>query len=292
MPATQAVTTASILARGSVPRVRETVVSRGRDAWIAPVGAGWVLVLPDRPEPGRGPRSGVESAADVDPYGLIPLGRHLIGRDCPQVLVFSVQDGLGVAQLISRETDMAFIGWRSEASGQPAGSRAEPDAVTFAARFGVPERAELLELLLDDHSGTPDERLVGFCIALGLPPVAVGATADHVAQERLHLPGVERQSRRNRIERWLGQDFSPGPWVRRTWVLRLLRLLLLTIAIPVLVTGWVRDGSWAQLMLAFGAVVALVASVAEVAGERRRSRVRWHRPLRQGSRRRSRSLSG
>ena len=287
----QAATTASILARGSVQRIRETVVSRGRDAWIAPVGDGWVLVLPDRPEPRRGRRTELEPAAGIDPYGLIPLGRQFIGRDCPQVLVFSVQAGLGVAQLISRETDMAFIGWRSDASGRPAGSRAEPDAVTFAARFGVPERAELLELLLDDHSGTPDERLVGFCVALGLPPVAVGATAADVAQERLHLPGVERQSRRSRIERWLGQDFSPGPWVRRTWVLRLLRLLLLTVAIPVLVTGWVRDGSWAHLLLGLGAVVALVASVAEIVGERRRSRVRWS-PLRQGSRRRTRSLSG
>ena len=45
-----AVTTASVLARGTVPDVRAAVVRLGRKAWLAPAGAGWVLVLPERRE--------------------------------------------------------------------------------------------------------------------------------------------------------------------------------------------------------------------------------------------------
>ena len=137
------------------------------------------------------------------------------------MLVFSVRRGLGVSQLMSREHDTAFIGWRSEESGETPASRVEPDAFTFCSRFGVPERAELLELLLDDRSGTPEARLAAFCTALGLPLVAVGATADRLAEERLHLPAVERHRRGVAgSSGLLGRGFSPVPWPRRTWLIR------------------------------------------------------------------------
>jgi hypothetical protein len=264
MPQTStAVSTASILARGSVEEVRESVIRHGREGWIAPVSDEWVLVLPDLPETSPDP---------VDPFDLISLGRQLISPACPQVLVFCVRDGLGVTQLMSREHDTAFIGWRSEGPGQEASSRVEPNAQTFAARFGVPERGELLELLLDDVTGTPEERLASLCLALGLPVVAIGATSAHVAEERLHLPQIERHTRRGRLERLIGEGFSPLPWVRRTWVLRLSRLILTVAAIPVLLYGWFAQGSVSQLLLAVGAVLVLLGSVAEVVGELGRTR--------------------
>jgi hypothetical protein len=267
MPTRTDVTTASILVRGPLERVREAVVRLGREAWIAPAGEGWVLVLPDHPADGQ-------AVDDVDPYDLVGLGRAICDSGLAQVLVFSVRRGLGVSQLMSREHDTAFIGWRSEESGEPAASRVEPDAFTFCSRFGVPERTELLELLLDDRSGTPEARLAAFCTALGLPVVAIGATADRLAQERLHLPAVERHRRRGRVERLLGRDFAPRPWPRRAWVLRGSHLLVLAGALAFSVEGWVHDGSWPLLALGLGAVLALTALGAEIAGELRRSSVR------------------
>jgi hypothetical protein len=261
--------TASILVRGPLERVREVVVRLGREAWVAPAGSGWVLVLPDRP--GRLPGGSVD---DVDPYDLVGLGRALCDGGLAQVLVFSVRRGLGVSQLMSHDHDTAFIGWRCEESGEKPASRVEPDAFTFCSRFGVPERAELLELLLDDRSGTPEERLAAFCTALGLPLVAVGATADRLAEERLHLPAVERHRRRGRIERALGRGFSPVPWPRRTWLVRGLHGLLLMAALGVFVDGWVHGGSWLHLVLGLGTVVGLTGLGAEVAGELRRGSVR------------------
>ena len=99
--------TASILVRGPLERVREVVVRLGREAWVAPAGSGWVLVLPDRP--GRLPGASVD---EVDPYDLVGLGRALCDGGLAQVLVFSVRRGLGVSQLMSRDHDTAFIGWR------------------------------------------------------------------------------------------------------------------------------------------------------------------------------------
>jgi hypothetical protein len=239
MPTRTDVTTASILVRGPLERVREAVVRLGREAWIAPAGEGWVLVLPDHPADGQ-------AVDDVDPYDLVGLGRAICDSGLAQVLVFSVRRGLGVSQLMSREHDTAFIGWRSEESGEPAASRVEPDAFTFCSRFGVPERTELLELLL----------------------------ADRLAQERLHLPAVERHRRRGRVERLLGRDFAPRPWPRRAWVLRGSHLLVLAGALAFSVEGWVHDGSWPLLALGLGAVLALTALGAEIAGELRRSSVR------------------
>jgi hypothetical protein len=250
MPTRTDVTTASILVRGPLERVREAVVRLGREAWIAPAGEGWVLVLPDHPADGQ-------AVDDVDPYDLVGLGRAICDSGLAQVLVFSVRRGLGVSQLMSREHDTAFIGWRSEESGEPAASR-----------------AELLELLLDDRSGTPEARLAAFCTALGLPVVAIGATADRLAQERLHLPAVERHRRRGRVERLLGRDFAPRPWPRRAWVLRGSHLLVLAGALAFSVERWVHDGSWPLLALGLGAVLALTALGAEIAGELRRSSVR------------------
>jgi hypothetical protein len=264
--------TASILVRGPLERVREVVVRLGREAWIAPAGSGWVLVLPDRP--GRLPGRPGPVVDEVDPYDLVGLGRALCDGGLAQVLVFSVRRGLGVSQLMSRDHDTAFIGWRCEESGETPASRVEPDAFTFCSRFGVPERAELLELLLDDRSGTPEERLAAFCTALGLPLVAVGATADRLAEERLHLPAVERHRRRGRLERALGRDFSPVPWPRRTWLVRGLHALLLVAALGVFAVGWVHDGSWLHLVLGLGTVVALTGLGAEVSGELRRGSVR------------------
>jgi hypothetical protein len=264
--------TASILVRGPLERVREVVVRLGREAWIAPAGSGWVLVLPDRP--GRLPGRPGPVVDEVDPYDLVGLGRALCDGGLAQVLVFSVRRGLGVSQLMSRDHDTAFIGWRCEESGEKPASRVEPDAFTFCSRFGVPERAELLELLLDDRSGTPEERLAAFCTALGLPLVAVGATADRLAEERLHLPAVERHRRRGRLERALGRDFSPVPWPRRTWLVRGLHALLLVAALGVFAVGWVHDGSWLHLVLGLGTVVALTGLGAEVSGELRRGSVR------------------
>ena len=266
MPTRADVSTASILVRGPLERVREVVVRQGREAWIAPAGEGWVLVLPDHPAAGH-------VVDDVDPYDLVGLGRAICDAGLAQVLVFSVRGGLGVSQLMSREHDTAFVGWRSEESGEPAASRVEPDAFTFCSRFGVPERTELLELLLDDRSGSPEARLAAFCTALGLPLVAIGATADRLAQERLHLPAVERQRRRGRLERLLGRDFTPLPWARRTWVIRAAHLLVLVGTLAFSVEGWVHDGSWLLLALGLGAVVALTAIAAEAAGELRRSSV-------------------
>jgi len=267
VPTLTDVSTASILVRGPLERVREVVVRQGREAWIAPAGQGWVLVLPDHPSDGQ-------VVDGVDPYDLVGLGRAICDGGLAQVLVFSVRAGLGVSQLMSREHETAFVGWRSEESGEPAASRVEPDAFTFCSRFGVPERTELLELLLDDRSGSPDARLAAFCTALGLPVVAIGATADRLAQERLHLPAVERHRRRGRLERLLGRDVAPVPWPRRTWALRAAHLLVLLGTLAVAVEGWVHDGSWPLLALGLGAVVALTALAAETAGELRRSSVR------------------
>jgi hypothetical protein len=189
-----AVTTASVLARGSVPDVGAAVVRLGRKAWLAPAGAGWVLVLPER--------SG--DSDQLDPYDLVGLGRGLTDRGVRQVLLLSVRHGLGVAQLVSRREESAFVGWRGEESGHQAASRAEPHAVGFCARIGVPERAELLELLLEDVSGTPEDRLGDLCRALGLTTVGLGATADDLADERLHLPGVERLHRHGWLARHRG----------------------------------------------------------------------------------------
>jgi len=264
--------TASVLVRGPLERVREVVVRLGREAWVAPAGSGWVLVLPDRP--GRSPGRSGAVVDEVDPYDLVGLGRALCDGGLAQVLVFSVRRGLGVSQLMSRDHDTAFIGWRCEESGEKPASRVEPDAFTFCSRFGVPERAELLELLLDDRSGTPEERLAAFCTALGLPLVAVGATADRLAEERLHLPAVERHRRRGRVERALGRNFSPVPWPRRTWLVRGLHALLLVAALGVFADGWVHDGSWLHLVLGMGTVVGLTGLGAEVAGELRRGSVR------------------
>jgi hypothetical protein len=275
MPQTKIdVSTASILVRGSVEEVRESVVRHGRQAWIAPVGAGWVLVLPDLPGAAQDP---------ADPYDLVSLGRRLLSPGCRQVLVFCVGDGLGVVQLMSRDHDLAVIGWQGETAGQAASARAEPSALTFASRFGVPERGELLELLIEDLTGSPEDRLAAVCLALGLPVVAVGATSGHVSEERLHLPAVERHTRRGRVERWLGEGFSPLPWVRRTWVLRLSRMLMMLTAIPVLLHGWLAQGSVAQLLLGIGAGLVLVGCVAEVLGELRRS-VSGRRVLSRGTR--------
>jgi hypothetical protein len=264
MPTRTDVSTASILVRGPLERVREVVVRQGREAWIAPAGQGWVLVLPDRPTDGQ-------VVDEVDPYDLVGLGRAICDGGLAKLLVFSVRGGLGVSQLMSRDHDTAFIGWRSEESGEPAASRVEPDAFTFCSRFGVPERTELLELLLDDRSGGPDARLAAFCTALGLPVVAIGATADRLAEERLQLPAVERHRRRGRLERLLGCDFAPLPWPR---LLRGIHLLVLVGALAVAVEGWVHDGSWPLLALGLGAVLALTALGAETAGELRRSPVR------------------
>lgn len=261
------VSTASILVRGPLERVREVVVRLGREAWIAPAGDGWVLVLPDHPVDGH-------VVDDVDPYDLVGLGRAICDDGLPQVLVFSVRAGLGVSQLMSRDHDTAFIGWRSEESGEPAASRVEPDAFTFCSRFGVPERTELLELLLDDRTGSPDARLAAFCTALGLPVVAIGATADRLAQERLHLPAVERHRRRGRLERLLGRDFSARPWPRRTWTTRGLHILVLVAALAAFVDGWVHSGSWLHLVLGLATIVALTGLGAEMAGELRRTSVR------------------
>jgi hypothetical protein len=186
-----AVTTASVLARGTVPQVRAAVVRLGRKAWLAPAGPGWVLVLPERtavPDP-------------LDPFDLLGLGRGLADRGIGQVLLLSVRHGLGVAQLLSRRQESAFVGWRGEESGHQAASRAEPGAVGFCARIGVPERAELLELLLEDVSGTPEQRLADLCRALGLSTAGLGATADDLSDERLHLPGAERLHRHGWLAR-------------------------------------------------------------------------------------------
>lgn len=268
------VSTASILARGPLERVREAVVRLGKEAWVAPAGRGWVLVLPDEPADLATVRD------EVDPYDLVGIGRALCDQGLAQVLVFSVRRGLGVSQLMSRDHDTAFIGWRSADSGESPASRVEPDAFTFCSRYGVPERTELLELLLDDCSGSADERLAAFCVALGLPPVAIGVTSTRLAEERMHLPGVERHRRRGRLERWLGRDFSPVPWPRRTWALRGLHTLLLCVGLLVFVDGWVASGSWVHLLLALGAVVALTGLVAEAGGELRRGTGRLSRGLR------------
>ena len=258
------VSTASILVRGPLERVREVVVRLGREAWVAPAGEGWVLVLPDRPvDP-------ADAVDEVDPYDLVGFGRSICDGGLRQVLVFSVRRGLGVSQLMSRDHETAFIGWRSAESGEAPASRVEPDAFTFCSRFGVPERTELLELLLDDRTGTAEARLAAFCLALGLPPVAIGATADRLAEEGLHLPAVERHRRRGVVERLLGRDFSPRPWPRRTWVLRGFHAALLVLGLAVFVDGWVSSGSWPHLLLGLGAVVALTSLGAEAAGELRR----------------------
>lgn len=265
------VTTASMLVRAPLDRVREAVLRLGREVWVAPAGDGWVLVLPD--EPG----DPAEVLDEVDPYDLVGLGRSLCDHGLAQVIVFSVRRGLGVSQLMSRDHDTAFIGWRSAESGEPAASRVEPDAFTFCSRYGVPERTELLELLLEDRSGSATERLSAFCVALGLPPVAIGATSQRLAEERMHLHGVERHRRRGRLERWLGRDFSALPWPRRTWVLRGLHALLLCVGLVVFAAGWASSGSWVHLVLGLGAVVALTGLAAEAGGELARGTLRLRR---------------
>ena len=193
MPGTTTfVTTASVLAKGPVEKVRRGVASAGRLAWVAPQADGWVLVLPERP---------LDLVDDVDPYDLIGLGRSLEAVGCPHVLVISVRGPLATAQLITPGAPTAFVGWRGEAHARGPASRVEPDASAFAARIGVPERGELLELLLEQVGPDPAERLRAFCLAFGLPTVAVGITAEDVAEERRHLPTVERYRHRSRLQR-------------------------------------------------------------------------------------------
>jgi hypothetical protein len=179
------VPTASIVARGSLERVREAVRCLGRPAWVAPGSGGWVLVLPEAPAAG-------EVRDPIDPYDLVGFGRGLCDAGLVQVLVLSVRAGLGVSQLMSRDHDTAFIAWRTAESGEPPVSRVEPDAFTFCSRFGVPERTELVELILEDRTGAAAGRLSAFCLALGLPLAAIGATAELLGDESLHLPGAER----------------------------------------------------------------------------------------------------
>jgi hypothetical protein len=194
MQTREAVTTASVLARGTVPQVRAVVVRLGRKAWVAPAGPGWVLVLPERPQ----------AADPLDPFDLLGLGRGLTDQGIRTALLLSVRRGLGVAQLLVPRQESSFVGWRGEESGHPAASRAEPGAVGFCRQIGVPERAELLELLLEDVSGSPEERLGDLCRALGLTTAGLGATADDLADERVHLPGVERLHRHGWLRRRAG----------------------------------------------------------------------------------------
>jgi len=193
------VSTASALVRAPLDRVRQVVLRIGLAAWVAPVGEAWVLVLPERSTDPR------DADDEIDPYDLVGLGRAMCDQGLAQVLVFSVSSGLGVSQLMSPDQDTAFIGWRCAGSDQPTASLVEPDAFTFCSRFGLPMRTELLELLLEDVTGTADQRLAAFCLALGLPTVVIGATADELADERLHLPGVERFGRRSPVGRLRGQ---------------------------------------------------------------------------------------
>ena len=190
------VTTASILVRGGLERVSAVADRLDRETWVAPAQGDWTLVLPDAPAP-------AEARDEVDPYDLVGLGRALCHHGIDQVLILSVQDGYGVGQLMSRRHDTAFIGWRSAQSGEPPASRVDPDAYGFCARYGVPERTELVELLLEDVSGTPDLRLADLCRALGLPVSAVGVTGAMLSEERAHLAGAERH-RRRRTGRWTG----------------------------------------------------------------------------------------
>jgi hypothetical protein len=193
MPGTTTlVTTASVLAKGPLERVRRGVAVADRQAWVAPLGDGWVLVLPERP---------TRPLDDVDPYDLIGLGRTLQASGCATVLVLSVRGALATAQLISRGRPSAFVGWRGELHARGPASRVEPDASSFAARLGVPERGELLELLLEQVGPDPSERLRAFCLAFGLPTAAVGITAEDVAEERRHLPTVERYRHVGRLAR-------------------------------------------------------------------------------------------
>lgn len=191
------VTTASILVRGGFERVRVVADRLDRETWVAPADGAWTLVLPAAPV-----RAAIRD--EVDPYDLVGLGRALCDQGIDQVLVLSVQHGYGVGQLMSRHQDTAFIGWRSAESGEPPASRADPDAYRFCARYGVPERTELVELLLEDLTGTPDLRLADLCRALGLPVAAVGATGPLLSEERLHLAGAERHHGRRRGGRWPG----------------------------------------------------------------------------------------
>ena len=187
---TTLVTTASLLARGSVEKVRRAVGAAGRQGWIAPLAEGWVLVLPERPP---------VPVDEVDPYDLIELGRTLQSEGCPQVLVVSVRGALATVQLLSAGAPSAFVGWRGEGHTRGPASRVEPDAGCFASRLGVPERGELLELLLEQVGPDPSERLRALCLAFGLPTAAIGITAEDVAEERRHLPTVERY---RHVGRW------------------------------------------------------------------------------------------
>ena len=268
----QDVTTASVLARGTLAQVREAVVRLGRDAWLAPAGPGWVLVVPDR--------DGDRDADAADPFDLIGLGRGLTQRGVSQALVLGVVHDLGVAQLMSRSHETAYVGWRGEGSGRERASRAEPDAMTFCTRFGVPERAELVELLLEDISGRPEERLADLCRALAIPSTGLGVTADAIADERLHLPYLERQARRGLVERALGSQFSALPWTRRTWATRSVRLVLLVAGLSVFVYGWLLEQRWLDAVLTVGSLVAIVGTVAEMVADRRRSSLRDLRALR------------
>ena len=189
---TTLVTTASLLAKGSVERVRRGVGAAGRHGWIAPLAEGWVLVLPERPSTPQD---------DVDPYDLIELGRALQAQGCPQVLVLSVRGALATVQLMSEGAPSAFVGWRGEGHTRGPASRVEPDAGRFASRLGVPERGELLELLLEQVGPDPSERLRALCLAFGLPTSAIGITAEDVAEERRHLPTVERYHHTGRLAR-------------------------------------------------------------------------------------------
>ena len=193
------VSTASVLVRAPLHRVREVVLRLGLEAWVAPAGEGWVLVLPQRST------DPADIKDEIDPYDLVGLGRAMCDHGLAQVLVLSVGRGLAISQLMSRDHDTAFIGWMCAGPGEPTASLVEPDAFTFCARFGVPMRTELLELVLEEGSGTVHERIAAFCLALGLPTVAIGATAEQLADERLHLPGVERFGRRGPVGRLRGQ---------------------------------------------------------------------------------------
>ena len=262
------VSTAAVLARGPIERVRDVVARTGRESWVVPGGNGWVVVLPDGPGP-AGPRD------DIDPYDLVGLGRTLCDAGLRSVLVMSERDGLALCQLMSPHHDTAFIGWRTAESGEPPASRVEPDAPTFAARLGAPERIEVLELVLEDVSGTGGERLDALCWALALPSVAVGATASRLSAEELHLPGMERQTRRSALERLFVRDGVGLGWSGRAWAWWALRSAVMAFALVVFGDGWFNRQSVPHLLLGVGTLVAIGALVTEAALELCRRSRRW-----------------
>jgi hypothetical protein len=262
------VSTASVLARGPIERVRDVVVRTGRESWVVPGGNGWVVVLPDGPGP-TGARD------DVDPYDLVGLGRTLCDSGLGTVLVMSERNGLALCQLMSPHHDTAFIGWRTAESGEPPASRVEPDAPTFAARLGAPERTEVLELVLEDVSGTSGDRLDALCWALALPAVAVGATASRLSSEELHLPGMERQTHRSTLERLFRRDGDGLGWTRRTWARWTMRLVVLAFALGVFADGWFSRSSMPHLLLGVATSAMTGGLLTEAALELRRRSRRW-----------------